>query len=221
MLPRVLEPEAMDTPEEAADYDAMDHAAVNRAFVSDFRRIWDTSTPVLDVGTGTAQIPIELARQHPLDDLQVVAIDLADHMLVLARRNVERAGFADRIRVEKADAKGFRYPDREFGAVISNSTIHHIPEPLDCFTEMHRVCDVGCLLFVRDLLRPADRGELHHLVETYAGGANAHQRQMFGDSLLAALTLEEVRALVGRLGYAPDTVAQTSDRHWTWAARRV
>ena len=36
MLSRVLEPEVMDTPEEARDYDSMDHAAVNRLFVTDF-----------------------------------------------------------------------------------------------------------------------------------------------------------------------------------------
>ena len=36
MLPRVLEPEVMDSPEEARDYDAMDHAEVNRRFVADF-----------------------------------------------------------------------------------------------------------------------------------------------------------------------------------------
>ena len=32
MLSRVLEPEVMDSPEEASDYDAMDHAEVNRLF---------------------------------------------------------------------------------------------------------------------------------------------------------------------------------------------
>ena len=35
MLPRTLEPEVMDTAEEAADYDAMDHSEVNRVFVDD------------------------------------------------------------------------------------------------------------------------------------------------------------------------------------------
>ena len=34
----MLEPEAMDTAEEAADYDAMDHSAVNAGFVADFLR---------------------------------------------------------------------------------------------------------------------------------------------------------------------------------------
>ena len=75
MLPRVLEPEVMDTEAEAREYDAMDFTDVNRAFVIDFRRVWDTSTPVLDVCTGTARIlllahmdtvyPREMLTQQP------------------------------------------------------------------------------------------------------------------------------------------------------------
>lgn len=219
MLSRVLEPEVMDAPAEARDYDAMDHAAVNRLFAAEFLAVWDGKNPILDVGTGTAQIPIEICRQSPAPRL--VAIDLADHMLALARVNADRAGFGNRIRIEKADAKRFAYPDGYFGTVISNSIIHHIPDPSVCFAEMHRVCSAGGVLFVRDLLRPVDEPTLRHLVDTYAAGANDHQRQMFADSLRAALTFDEVRELVARLGYGADTVKPSSDRHWTWAARRA
>ena len=90
MLPRTLEPEVMDTPEEARDYDAMDHAAVNRAFVDDFLAAWTGGEPVLDVGTGTAQIPAELCRRHA--GVRVVAVDLAGHMLELGAANLRRAG---------------------------------------------------------------------------------------------------------------------------------
>ncbi|MBA4067066.1 MAG: class I SAM-dependent methyltransferase [Isosphaera sp.] len=218
MLPRVLEPEVMDTPEEASGYDAMDHAAVNRAFAADFLAVWDGANPVLDVGTGTAQIPVELCRQHPA--VRVIAVDLADHMLALARVNVDRAGFADRIAVEKADAKALHFPDGHFAAVVSNSIIHHIPEPSRCLAEMHRVCRPGGVLFVRDLLRPADAAELRRLVDLHAAGANDHQRAMFAASLHAALTVAEVRDLVGRLGYPPAAVRQTTDRHWTFTTRR-
>jgi hypothetical protein len=41
---------------------------------------------------------------------------------------------------------------------------------------------------------------------------------MFDASLRAALTLGEIRALVTPLGFPPDSVQATSDRHWTWAA---
>jgi ubiquinone/menaquinone biosynthesis C-methylase UbiE len=226
MLPRVLEPEVMDTPEEARDYDSMDHSEVNRRFAAEFLGIRAAETPVLDVGTGTAQIPVEVCRRYAAAgspaprSLHIVAVDLADQMLALARRNVAAAGFADRVSVEKADAKRLPYPDRHFGAVISNSIIHHIPEPFLSLSEMHRVCRPGGLLFVRDLLRPDDEATLRHLVDTYAAGANEHQRRMFADSLHAALALDEVRDLVRRLGYRPETVQQTTDRHWTFTARR-
>lgn len=218
MLPRILEPEVMDSADEARDYDAMDHAAVNRVFAADFFAAWGGDDPLLDVGTGTAHIPIELCRRHPT--IRVTAIDLAESMLAVARANVRRANLEDRVRLERVDAKRMPYPDGSFAAVISNSIAHHIPEPAAVLAEMARVTRRGGLLFVRDLLRPDDEAALHRLVDLYAAGANAHQRQMYADSLHAALTLAEVRGLVAALGFDPADVCQTTDRHWTWVSRR-
>jgi ubiquinone/menaquinone biosynthesis C-methylase UbiE len=218
MLARVLETEVMDTPEEARDYDAMDHSTVNRLFAGDLLTHWDGRGSILDVGTGTAQIPIEVCRLALA--ARVVGIDLADNMLTVGRANVTRAGLADQIELRLCDAKAMPFANASFQTVMSNSIVHHIPEPDRVLAEMVRVVAPGGVLFVRDLLRPTEERELLHLVHTYAGDANEHQRQMFADSLHAALTLAEIRALVGALGIDPSTVQQTSDRHWTWAARK-
>jgi ubiquinone/menaquinone biosynthesis C-methylase UbiE len=219
MLSRVLEPEVMDSEAEARDYDAMDHRQVNRVFIDDFLKLWDGIGAVLDVGAGTAQIPIELCRQHPT--ATVLAIDLARHMLDVGQRNVSAAGLDERVRLQLCDAKHMPYADGSFTAVISNSIVHHIPDPGGVIAEIVRVVRPGGLIFVRDLLRPADDAAVKHLVDTYAAGANEHQRQMFEDSLRAALTLDEVRALIAPLGFVAGTVQATSDRHWTWAARKA
>jgi ubiquinone/menaquinone biosynthesis C-methylase UbiE len=219
MLPRVLEPEVMDTPEEARDYDAMDHSAVNRAFVADFLAVWDGRGPVLDLGTGTALIPIEFCRQSRSGE--VVAVDAAAHMIAVARANVRRAGFESRIKLQLVDAKRMPFADGEFPAVMSNSIVHHIPDPRTVFAEMARVAAPGATIFVRDLLRPADAATLRHLVDTYAGDANEHQQKMFAESLHAALTTDEVKELVAGAGYDPAGVRQTTDRHWTWGVRLV
>jgi ubiquinone/menaquinone biosynthesis C-methylase UbiE len=225
MLPRILEPEVMDTEAEAVDYDRMDHAAVNRLFADDFLALAPDRLPakatcrVLDLGTGTAQIPIEIARRR--NDLRITAIDLAAHMLQVAQRNVISTGLTAQIKLEQVDAKGLPYADGDFDAVISNSIIHHIPEPRIAFREMVRMLRSGGTLFVRDLLRPPDRLTLEQLVVTYAGDENDHQRQMFGDSLHAALSLEEVRALLADAGLPDEWVRQTSDRHWTISGTRT
>lgn len=220
MLPRTLEPEVMDTAEEARDYDAMDHAEVNRRFVAEFLDAWRSeaghrpeSQYFLDVGAGTAQIPILLANTH--EHCRITAIDLAAEMLKLARRNVAEAGLTDRVALEQVDAKQMPYADASFDAVISNSIVHHIPDPLDVFREMVRVLQPGGLLFVRDLLRPESADSVEQLVTTYAGGENAHQQQLFRQSLQAALTIAEVRTLLSGLSLPAEWVTQSSDRHWT------
>lgn len=222
MLPRKLEPEVMDSEAEAVDYDSMDHAEVNRLFADDFlaliaATLAEPSLRVLDVGTGTAQIPIEICRRRR--NLKITAIDLAAHMLQIGQRNVIREGLSTRIRLEQVDAKSLPFETASFDAVVSNSIIHHIPEPLLAFREMVRVVRSGGVLFVRDLLRPADEKTLADLVSRYAGEANDHQRQMFGDSLHAALTLDEAGELLKASGLPRKWAAQTSDRHWTIAGK--
>lgn len=219
MLPRVLEPEVMDSADEARDYDAMDHSGVNRLFVADLIAAFQPGGVMIDVGTGTAQIPIEFARATPLG--RVVAVDAARHMLDLAESNVRRAGLQERIELKLVDAKTLPFADGTFAGAMSNSIVHHIPEPRTVLAEMVRVVAPGGWLFVRDLLRPDNDAAVAHLVATYAGDANAHQKKMFDDSLRAALTLAEIRSLVQELGFAAETVQQSSDRHWTWAGRKV
>jgi ubiquinone/menaquinone biosynthesis C-methylase UbiE len=161
---------------------------------------------------------VELCRQHAT--CRVIAGDAAIQMLELARYNIEIASLRHRIQLSQIDAKQLGFTDHYFDLVMSNSIIHHLPEPRKCLAEAVRVCRVGGWLFFRDLLRPANQKELDHLVQTYAGNENQHQRQMFEDSLHAALDLDEIRGLVGELGFPNDTVQQTSDRHWTWAVQK-
>ena len=248
MLPRTLEPEVMDSREDAWDYDTMDHDEVNRRFVDDLlaaglarggkpegecqkpneepvtdhvEDLDDCGEPllVLDLGTGTAQIPILLCQAT--EDVRVIATDAAVSMLDLARLNVEIAGLRDRIQLDQSDAKQMAYRDKMFDAVLSNSIVHHVQEPAAVLREAVRVTKPGGLLFFRDLKRPADEPDVDRLIEMYAQGCNDHQRKLFRDSLHAALTVDEVRARLAELGFAADTVQETSDRHWTWTARRT
>ncbi len=220
-MQRVLENELMDSPAEALAYDQMDHAEVNARFVDDLLAVVEplpASARIVDLGTGTAQIPIELCRREP--EARIVGIDAAESMLEVGRRNLARAGFANRVELVCRDAKQVPSDLGPFDVVMSNSLVHHLPEPARLFEVALALASEGAMLFIRDLFRPATRGELDRLVATYAGDAEPSQRRMFADSLEAALTVEEVRQLVAAHGFAPETVAATSDRHWTFAARR-
>ncbi len=228
MIPRTLEPEVMDTVEEAVDYDSMDHSSVNRVFVNDLLHLLSSraaedadktslgGTHVLDLGTGTALIPIQAVKT---DDrfASILACDLSLEMLKVARRHLVAQRLDATILPVFCDAKRLPVAAQSIGIVMSNSIVHHIPEPLDVFVEMRRVISKGGTLFVRDLMRPESGEAVEHIVQIYAGNENAHQQKMFRESLHAALTVGEVQSLLRRSGFPPEWVSPTSDRHWTIA----
>lgn len=217
MLTRILEPEVMDTAEDAREYDEMDFAQVNTLFADECVRLAGGKQfgagRMLDLGAGTARIPILIAKR--LKQARMVAVDLSKEMLKLGRVNVKRARVEKRVRLQCCDAKCLPYRDGSFAMVISNSIIHHIPKPLGVFQEIARVAAPGAGLFIKDLLRPDSLRVWRTLVERYAGDCNAYQRKLFADSLRAALTLKDVAALVKKAGIAGARIRQVSDRHWT------
>jgi ubiquinone/menaquinone biosynthesis C-methylase UbiE len=223
MIERVLEPEAMETAEEVRQYDAMDHSEVNRRFVDDFLAAHGPCRGglILDVGTGTARIPIALASAD--SRTQLLALDLSPTMLAQAEINIASAGLTSRIRTRVGDAKALVpvFGESAFEGVVSNTIIHHIPDPLPALETMARLVAAGGTLLIRDLARPRSMAEITRLADIYAAGESPEARGLFEASLHAALTFDEIQALVRDLGLSPADVTMTSDRHWTWNWRRI
>lgn len=217
-MQRVLEAEVMDTWEEAIEYDSMDFTEVNTAFAQCAVDLGPPAGLILDAGTGTARIPMIIAQMRP--QWQIIGIDLSKNMLQVGAENVEKAGFQSQIQLELVDAKKLPYPDHHFDMVISNSIVHHLPDPLPFFREIKRVLKPAGAIFLRDLFRPADEKIMDSLVDQYAADCNAHQRKLFRDSLNAAFTLKEVNEIVKDAGLENVKVYQSSDRHWT-AERKI
>jgi ubiquinone/menaquinone biosynthesis C-methylase UbiE len=212
-MKRVLEPEVMDTWEETLAYDAMDFTEVNQAFVEEAIALAPEQATVLDVGTGPARIPILLCQRRP--QWTVTGIDLSETMLKLGASHVAKAELGDRIRLDYADAKQLPYPDNSFDLAISNSIIHHLPDPLPGLREMRRVLKPEGGLFLRDLVRPINPERVGHLVAQLGADYDPHQTQLFRDSLCAAFTLSEIAEMLEKSGFSGISPYLSSERHWT------
>lgn len=216
---RILEPEVMDTWLEATAYDAMDFESVNTAFAMDAIDLDPHAIKILDAGTGTARIPILMCQQRP--QYLITAVDLAQSMLIIGQRNVEEAGLNQRIRLERVDSKRMPYPDLEFDMVVSNSLVHHLPDPLSFFQEIKRLVRPGGAILIRDLIRPENDTVVNSLVAKIGEAYDPHQQQLFRESLQAALTLSEVQGLIDRVGLSHVKLSQSSDLHWTIERKRI
>lgn len=210
VMERTLEPEVMDTPEEADGYDAMDHSGPNGAFVDRLIELGARGR-MLDIGTGPGLMPLLVCER--IASARVVGVDLAEHMLRHAREHLASSPHADRVEFRLADAKGLDFPDDTFDAVFSNTILHHIPDPRPFLSEAVRVLRPGGAFLIRDLFRPETPERALELVDLHAADENAYNRELFRASLHAALTPDELRALVDELGLDGLELVVDTDRH--------
>jgi len=209
-MDRILEPEVMDTPEEAATYEEMDHSEVNQAFVDRLVSLGARGR-LLDIGTGPGDIPVLVVDR--MADSRVVAVDLAPRMLRLAEQRRTRSPHAARVEIRVADAKALDFEDACFDAVFSNTILHHLADPRPFLREARRVLKPGGALLIRDLYRPCSDARVAELVAMYASGASVYGRELFRASLCAALTPSELRAVADESGLGDAMLLVDTDRH--------
>src|SRR2546427_13296093 len=125
MMPRVLEPELMNDPEQALAYAKADFEEENQGFVNRFRTYYPDLTEghVLDLGCGPADIPIRFVRALP--GCRVTGVGGSPAMIRLAEGAGRAAGLAGRIGRRWESVRAFIFPEAADFA-ISNSLVHHL-----------------------------------------------------------------------------------------------
>jgi 2-polyprenyl-3-methyl-5-hydroxy-6-metoxy-1,4-benzoquinol methylase len=213
MMDRTLEPELMDDPEQALVYARADFDKENQGFVDRFREYYPEFTEghILDLGCGPGDIPLRFARALPA--CRITAVDASKPMIDLAGEAVKQAGLTDRIalRCERfQDLAGVSTVD----AAISNSLLHHMPNPLQFWHKLRLAVKPGSPVLVMDLFRPESPEEAQAIVDRYASGAPDILRRDFYNSLLAAFTEDEIGSQLARMNLTRLLIDVIDDRHW-------
>ncbi len=214
-MKRIPEPEElMDDPAQARAYAAADFAEPNQLFLDLFAALHGRPFDglALDLGCGPGDIPLGLADRHPA--ARVEAVDGAPAMLALAQAKLAvRPELATRVtwRCERLPCAAL--PAAAYDAVLSNSLLHHLADPLDLWRTLARCARPGASLLVMDLARPRSTLAVDTLVEAHALDAPEVLRRDFRNSLHAAYTPAEVAEQLAMAGLPPLAVRMVSDRH--------
>lgn len=213
-MERIPEPELMNDPEQAAAYAAGDFEQPHARFVALYREHFGPRPAegwVLDLGCGPGDITRRFALAYP--QCRLHGVDGAPEMLQLGHRQLQRAGLADRVQLLNQRLPGAQLPRPSYAAVISNSLLHHLADPLTLWSAVRQFAAPQAPVFIMDLLRPGTRRLAAQMVDAYAADAPLVLRQDFFHSLLAAYTVAEVRAQLLAAGLDHFAVSAVSDRH--------
>src|SRR5215471_20607188 len=107
---------------------------------------------VLDVCSGTHDIPLRLLALDPTLDIH--AVDGSEHMTAEGQRRASERNLTIHARV--CDAHALPYDDGTFDAVTLQFASRHL-EIIRTFREIHRVLRPGGIFCHNDMLRPASR----------------------------------------------------------------
>ena len=110
---------------------------------------------ILDVATGTADLAIQLAKDHP--QAQVTGIDLSQTMLDIGQNKIDKLNLANQIHLTLADAQRLPFPDHHFDAVTVAFGVRNFENPQIGLQEMHRVVKPEGLVAILEFSTPEKR----------------------------------------------------------------
>jgi ubiquinone/menaquinone biosynthesis C-methylase UbiE len=212
-MQRVPEPELMDEEDQAKAYAEADFSEPHDYFVSLFQAAFPDSLEgtVLDLGCGSADVTVRFARAFP--NCRIDGVDGAEAMLGFGRKAVRSTGLEHRIRLIRGYLPDASLTLTSYDAVISNSLLHHLADPMVLWTSVQRFGKSGAPVFIMDLLRPRSEEQLNELVLQYAADAPEVLKRDFSASLRAAYRPDEIRVQLDSAGLTGFTVDIVSDRH--------
>ena len=128
-------------------------------------------------------------------------------------RGFNEEGLETRIRLEKHYLPDASLERQDCDAVISNSLLHHVQDPVALWRTATKCVRPNSPVLVVDLLRPADPETVIRLVNQHAGDAPSLLRRDFIASLHAAYSLDEVRQQLLFAGLPHFCVEQVDELH--------
>ncbi|MBN1177243.1 MAG: class I SAM-dependent methyltransferase [Dehalococcoidales bacterium] len=152
---------------------------------------------VLDVGTGSGRLAIELAKAKNCY-FDIVAVDISANMIRKAKENARRAGVEDKIKFMVGTAAALPFADDSFDIVVSYASLHHWFEPVTVLNEVARVTHEDGLAVIRDNKRVYQNPAWKAVIWVMTRFMNRRHRENWPKAILASYTVPEVREMVSR-----------------------
>jgi len=166
-------------------------------FVWKIRRRGIKKGRVLDIGTGSGLLAIELAKAKDCH-FDIIGIDISENMIKKARENARQVGIADRVSFVVSTAAALPFTDSSFDLVVSYASLHHWLEPVAVFNEVSRVARETASVIIRDNKRVYHKPFWRSVIWFISRFMNKRHRENWPKAIMAGYTVPEVKEILSR-----------------------
>ena len=107
-----------------------------KAAVSEFKSLENKT--ILDVATGTADIPLEIVKRYP-KPMQIVGMDFSLSMLKVGNKKISNNKLNNNIKLIPGAAENIPFKDHSFDGVIASFGVRNFMDTKQGLREMHRI----------------------------------------------------------------------------------
>ena len=151
------------------------------------------SVTVLEIGTGTGGLLIELAARAS----NVIGVDHSPAMLEEARRRLTSNNVAD-IELRLGEMSHLPLSNASVGCVVANMVLHHAADPATVLAEIRRVLTQGGILLLADLARHEREAAREQLADQWLGFEECELTSWLKAAGFVSVHCERIEAGIGQ-----------------------
>jgi len=135
---------------------------------------------ILDIGMGDCGCMSFFLAKRGFD---VIGIDRSPRAIYGSKKDTKKESFRGSFEAKLASAENLPFPDKEFDAIFSYHSMHHMDNVEKVIGEMFRVCKKGGLILISDLHKEGRKAYKHkpdssNLLKRIAKSLAKHAKSM-------------------------------------------
>ena len=116
-------------------------------------KLYNLKDCLVDVGCGSGNLIIQVAKKYP--SLDLIGVDLSSEILELAKKKVVENNLNEKIVFKIGSVENLPFPDKSVDFILSTLSLHHWEDPKQAFEEIFRVLTDGGVFLIFDFRRDA------------------------------------------------------------------
>ena len=197
--------EGLDSPEVAAAFEKMTNLLpfklLHKKVLSQLK-LYSLKDCLVDVGCGSGNLIIQVAKKYP--SLDLIGVDLSSEILELAKKKAVENNLNDKIEFKIGSVENLPFPDKSVDFILSTLSLHHWKIPKQAFEEMFRVLKDGGVFLIFDFRRDARKffyGLLKFATKVVVPKALKKINEPLG-SLKAGYVFSEISQIISQISFS-------------------